>query len=108
MADMILTWENGVPVVREATEDDQLPNVGPTVPQSVLPSQMRVALHRLDLLTTVNQIAALDPEAAIVWEFARDIVRNSPFITALASNPVQTFTTQEIDDIFILAASIEL
>jgi len=69
---------------------------------------MRVALHRLGLLTAVTEIAALDPEAAIVWEFAKTIYRDSPFISALADNPVQTFTSAEIDAIFDLAMSIEL
>lgn len=104
--EMILTWEDGVAVVREATEADQLP-VGAVV-RKCAPSQMRLALHRLDLLATVNAIAALDPEAAIVWEFALTIYRDSPFIAALASNPVQPFTEAEIDAIFDAAMAIDI
>lgn len=105
MCSKVLTWEDGVQVVRDATPDDE------PAPRAVVrqcaPSQMRVALHRLDLLATVNAIAALDPEAAIVWEFAQTIYRDSPFIAALASNPVQPFTEAEIDAIFDAAMAID-
>lgn len=64
------------------------------------PAQMRLALHRADLLETVDAIAASDPEGAIVWQYATVIERNSPFIAALAGNPIRPFTDAEIDDLF--------
>jgi len=69
------------------------------------PSQMRIALHRLGLLTTVQAIADSDPEASIVWEYATQIVRGSPFISAIGS--VQ-FTEDEIDDLFRAAMTVSI
>ena len=60
------------------------------------PAQMRLALHRMELLAQVQAIADADPEASIVWEYATQIERNSPLIEALGSD----FTPDQIDDIF--------
>ena len=60
------------------------------------PAQMRLALHRMELLAQVQAIADADPEASIVWEYATRIERNSPLIEALGSD----FTPEQIDDIF--------
>ena len=67
------------------------------------PAQMRLALHRMDLLAQVQAIADGDPEASIVWEYATQIVRTSPLIEALGSD----FTPEQIDDIFRAAMAIE-
>jgi hypothetical protein len=67
---------------------------------SCTPAQMRLALHRSGLLATVQAIADSDPEASIVWEYATIIMRNSPFIDALAG---EQFTPEQIDDLFIKA-----
>lgn len=68
------------------------------------PAQMRVALHRMGLLSQVQAIADADPEASIVWEYATQIVRTSPFISALADG---NFTAAEIDAIFEAAMQVE-
>ena len=60
------------------------------------PAQMRLALHRMDLLAQVQAIADGDAEASIVWEYATQIVRTSPLIEALGTD----FTPEQIDDIF--------
>jgi hypothetical protein len=65
---------------------------------SCTPAQMRLALHRMDLLTQVQAIADADPEASIVWEYATVIERTSPLIDALAGP--NGFTDTQIDDIF--------
>ena len=70
------------------------------------PAQMRLALLGLGLLATVQQIADSDPQASIVWEFATQIIRNSPFIAQLANNGVQAFTPEEIDGIFQVAMAV--
>ena len=67
------------------------------------PAQMRLALHRMGLLTQVQAIADGEPEASIVWEYATQIVRNSPLIEALGTD----FTPEEIDDIFRAAMAVE-
>ena len=67
------------------------------------PAQMRLALHRMDLLAAVQGIADGDPEASIVWEYATQIVRNSPLIEALSGD----FTGSDIDEIFRAAMAVE-
>jgi hypothetical protein len=70
---------------------------------SASPAQVRRALHRLGRLAEVNAIAASDPEAAIVWEYATVIERQSPFIAALGAG---AFTPEQIDDVFALAVTL--
>ena len=67
------------------------------------PAQMRLALHRMDLLAQVQAIADGDPEASIVWEYATQIVRTSPLIDALSGD----FTPEQIDDIFRAAMAVQ-
>jgi len=62
------------------------------------PAQMRLTLHRMDLLAQVQAIADADPEARIVWEYATVIERTSPLIDALGGP--NGFTDTQIDDIF--------
>lgn len=88
-----LIWVDGKPVVLETA-------------MQCSPAQLKIQLHRLGLLDAVNQIAATDPEAAILWEFATVMERNSPFIAAMASNSIRAFTDAEIDAIFAAAAEI--
>jgi hypothetical protein len=68
------------------------------------PAQMRLALHRAGLMAQVQGIADSDPEAAIVWEYATQIVRNSPLIEALGGP--QGFTPEQIDDLFRAAMGL--
>ena len=67
------------------------------------PAQMRLALHRMGLLSQVQGIADSDPEASIVWEYATQIVRTSPLIEALGTD----FTPEQIDEIFRAAMAVE-
>ena len=67
------------------------------------PAQMRIALHRMELLAQVQSIADADAEASIVWEYATQIVRTSPLIEALSGD----FTPEQIDDIFRAAMAVE-
>jgi hypothetical protein len=68
------------------------------------PAQMRLTLHRMDLLTQVQAIADADPEASIVWEYATAIERTSPLIDALGGP--NGFTDTQIDDIFRAAMQV--
>lgn len=66
-------------------------------------ASMRLVLHRMGLLQTVQAIADSDPEASIVWEYEPEFVRTSPFISALAAG---MFTDAQIDDLFRAAMQI--
>lgn len=69
------------------------------------PAQIRLALHRAGALGQVEAIAAADPEANIVWEYATEIHRDSPLIAAMGA---RLFTDAEIDDLFLAAMDIDL
>ena len=95
-----------------STRPDIAPYIPPT-PEEILaderasmrctPAQMRLALHRMDLLQQVQAIADGDPEASIVWEYATQIVRTSPLIEALSGD----FTPEQIDEIFRAAMAVQ-
>jgi hypothetical protein len=70
------------------------------------PAQMRLALHRAGLLATVQAIADSDPEASIVWEYATQIVRQSPLIEAMGGP--NGFTAEQIDDLFRAAMGVQI
>ena len=112
MAQSILVSAKTGKVFESEYDDGIVPPPEPT-PEEILaaeraamictPAQMRLALHRMDLLTQVQSIADTDPEASIVWEYATQIVRTSPLIEALGTD----FTPEEIDDIFRVAMAVE-
>lgn len=70
------------------------------------PAQMRLALLGAGLLATVQAIADSDPAAAIIWEYATQIVRTSPFIDALGGP--NGFTPEQIDDLFRAAMAVDV
>jgi hypothetical protein len=92
-------------------KDNAAPYVEPPIPPAppemleCSPAQMRVALHRAGLLDQVQALVDADPEAAIVWEYATTIVRQSPFIDALGK---KAFTPEQIDDLFRAAMALVL
>lgn len=63
------------------------------------PAQMRITLRRAGLLEAVQALAESDPDAAIVWEYASVILRNSPFIAALQGQ--SGLTDEQIDALFM-------
>lgn len=76
------------------------------------PVQMRLACLGAGMLAEVDAAAAADPAAAVVWEYATQIYRNSGFIAALAAgftnpNTAQMITATEIDDLFRAAMAID-
>ena len=111
MTDWAIEWVDGQKVHREMTAEE-VAALQPT-PEEILaadraamictPAQMRLALHRMDLLQQVQAIADGDPEASIVWEYATQIVRTSPLIEELSGD----FTPEQIDDIFRAAMAVE-
>lgn len=72
---------------------------------TVTPIQMRIALHRLGELDTVNYIADQHPEAKIAWEYATSIDRNNSFVELLASDH---YTSGEIDGFFEEALNVSI
>jgi hypothetical protein len=69
------------------------------------PAQMRLTLLAAGLLDQVQAIANSDPQAIIVWEYATQIVRSSPFIDALGGD--NGFTPEQIDEIFRAAMQVQ-
>jgi len=68
-------------------------------------AQARLTLLQLGLLTAVQDIADADPAASIVWEYADEIRRASPFIDGLGK---AKFTQEQIDDIFRYAMDLKI
>lgn len=98
---MVADWSSGKRIVRDMTQDEISAIQGPCVS----PAQMRIALHRMGELATVQAIADSDPEASIVWEYATQITRSSPFIAALSDGH---YTKSEVDAMFDAAAQVVL
>lgn len=82
----------------------------PTVPQVVTMRQARRALLDAGKLTIVNSaiaamVGAQGDQARIDWEFSGEVQRAQPLVSALA--PVLGMTSEEIDQLFIVAAGIK-
>jgi len=79
----------------------------PPVPQSVSQAQLRIALHRRGLLTTVQAMVdgSGDPEVVIRWG-APTMERHSPTLIAMASQPPLALTEADIDQIFREAGAL--
>ena len=78
------------------------PNV---VPQIVSPLQMRLALNRMGLRTTLDDyIKTLDQDTQDAWEYATEILRSNSIIINVAQALGKT--DEEVDDLFRLAASL--
>ena len=83
----------------------------PPVPviTSVEMRQARLALHQQGLLTQVNNAVASMPgelgdKARIEWEFSNAVKRDRPLIQVVAAS--LGLTSQQIDDLFTLAATL--
>lgn len=79
------------------------------IPQSVSMRQARLAMLHSGILDAVEAMIAAMPgddgvAARIDWAHARDVKRGWPLIGALS--PQLGLTEQQIDDLFIYAASI--
>jgi len=81
------------------------PVVEPTQVTVVTMRQARLALHQASLLDAVEQaVAVSDTPVQIEWEFAHEIRRDWPTLTALAS--VLGLSDLEVDQLFALAATL--
>lgn len=98
--------DGGAWVALETAEPVPEPAPAP-VPDTVSQAQLRIALHRRGLLTTVQAMvdAASDPEVSIRWS-APTMERHSPLLIAMASLPPLALTEVEIDQIFREAGAL--
>jgi len=88
-----------------------VPNTIPiSVPRSVTPRQMRIALvmSGIDLNVIENMINSLpEPNRSvtrITWEYSVELQRDNPILNAMA--PVLGLTSAQIDQLFILAGGL--
>lgn len=81
------------------------PVVAPVVPEAVSPRQIRQALTRFDLRTTVEgAIAAGDQDTKDWYAYATQFERKHPMVAALASG--LGVTTEQLDQLWITAGSL--
>lgn len=86
-----------------------VPAPAPEIPASVTMRQARLAMLGAGILSQVDALIAAMPgdegeSARIDWNHARDVKRDWPLIGALL--PQMGLTEQQIDDLFIYAATI--
>jgi hypothetical protein len=75
------------------------------VPESVTPRQIRQALTRAGLRTSVEDaVAAGDQDTKDWYEFATEFRRDSPVVAALAV--ALSVTDEQLDDLWRLAATL--
>jgi hypothetical protein len=82
----------------------------PSVPPSVSPRQMRIALitsgvSLQDIEDTLDSLP--EPHrsiAKVTWEYSVEFQRNNPILISLA--PMLGLTEQQVDDLFILASTL--
>lgn len=76
------------------------------VPESVTPRQIRWALNAAGLRGTVEgAIAGADQNTKDAWEFSNEVRRDNPLLNGLAA--ALGMSTEQLDDLFRLAASFE-
>lgn len=96
----------GSQIVQLTAEEEAAVLAAPKpVPAEVPQWQARRALLAAGLLASVEAaVAAASQDIQITWEYAPNIVRNSPFVTAMAG--ALGLTDQQLDDLFRAAAAI--
>lgn len=71
---------------------------------SVTPRQIRLKLLELGLLDTINNMLEQNAAWKIEWEYATEVLRNSPLISGLASE--LGLSDEAIDALFIEASTL--
>lgn len=68
--------------------------------------QMRIALHRMNLLNSVQIWVenADNPEVNISWEYTTEFYRDNPMVTAVKAALGKT--DEEIDELFLYASTL--
>jgi hypothetical protein len=96
------TYSNGVYVPPPAPPTPIAP-----VPKSVTPKQARLALSAAGLLTQVNAMVRVAPEATqIAWDYGLSVDRNDPMLLTLVSQITPPMTDAQVDQLFVEAAAI--
>ena len=96
----------------EAVSYEELPQPEPVnVPQEITMWQLRAAVTLAGLKEGVETTIASLPEpnrtvAKIAWEYANNILRNSP--TVLAIQAALQLTDEQVDGLFITGYGIEI
>jgi hypothetical protein len=85
--------------------DDTFPAEVAPVPDSISPKQIRLALNHMGLRAEVEAaVAAADPDTRDVWEFATEIRRDDPMLSAMSAS--LGYSSSLVDDVFRLAATL--
>lgn len=79
----------------------------PACPQEVSPRQLRLALNSTGLLTAIEKAVTDSTDAVlkIEWDYATVFKRHHPSVLAMAA--ALNKTPEDMDNLFILAASYE-
>ena len=80
------------------------------VPQAVTPRQLQLALLEADLLDAIEAFLANEqtPRAArIAWEYATEYRRDDPTLNLMAQQLDPPLSAEQIDQLFIAAATIK-
>lgn len=106
--DVLGNWVKVYEVVNWTQEEIDAYNTA-RVPQVVTMRQARLALLQEGLLgsvaTAIASLPSPQKEAAeIEWEYSQEVHRNRELVTMLA--PALNFTPAQLDDLFILAATL--
>lgn len=80
------------------------PEVIIAIPTSITMRQARLHLLDLDLLDDVEVLVSQDKRYQIEWEYANEVLRNSPLISAMQTS--LNLSDEEIDNMFINASKI--
>ena len=97
-------WETAW-AVRDLTVEELEAAYQASIPQVVSIRQAKLALLEAGLLNTVNAaVAAADQATQIEWEYATEIRRDWPTLVALT--PMLGLTNNQIDQLFIVAATL--
>ena len=77
----------------------------PSVPVSISPRQLRLALLNIGALDDVEDaLATQDRAAQIAWEFSLEYLRSDPLLNSIGA--ALGFSPEEIDALFVSASQI--
>lgn len=74
------------------------------IPQTITMRQARLQLLEVELLDEVEAFVSQDRKWQIEWEYANEVFRDSPLISALKS--LLNLTDDQIDTMFIKASKL--
>jgi hypothetical protein len=104
---IVVVTKNIVPFTPEEIEQAEHEEWLNRVPQTVSRFQARAALHLAGLLETIEGAIAIstDDMVKLAWNEAQEFKRLSPTVLAISAG--LGLTDEQLDDLFITAATIE-